>query len=176
MKVCIISLMPLKKGKRTFLKIKEKIVILPPKKLLGKKFLGIVLVVIGCLIFTFSLFYFWLVPDFFPIKDKVVKIKPKEPAFVPERVLIPSLNFDFRLGGNKIEEEAFSKLVNLKKGALILILSRDRYRIYSVASIETKNISSGIGAAINDRLLRLTLANQANPPKSFIIEGREEGQ
>ncbi len=156
--------MPLKKGKRTFLKIKEKMVFLPPKKLLGRKFLGVAFVVTGSLVLTFSLFYFWLMPKFFP----------QEPVFAPVRVLIPSQNLDFRLGEAKIEEGAFKKLAGLKEGEVVLLLGKSTYRLYLTTRVGKKSASDSAGLTINDRSLKLILINQKNNLNRLMIEAQQE--
>ncbi|MCL5090868.1 MAG: hypothetical protein M1514_02545 [Patescibacteria group bacterium] len=53
-----------KHEKRTFLRAKEKTVVVNPKKFLGRKILGVIFIIIGSLLLIFSFVYFYFLPNF----------------------------------------------------------------------------------------------------------------
>lgn len=162
--------MPRKKSKKTFFKIKEKLILVPTKKFVGKRFLGIICLVCGSLILTISLVYFYLIPNFFSAKTKVVEIKEEKTPFVPERILFPYLGLDFPVKNDVLETKLPLKNFAVEKGAEILVLSQDSYKDFQVTLVTTQNSSSSSTLKLIDQGLKLVLQTKIKPPKTLIIE------
>lgn len=92
-------------------KIKEKLVYVSPKKFMGKKISGAILLVLGSVIVTACLFNFYILPALFP-KANCPEVAPPEikPNF-PKRILISRLNLDLSVEEAKIvgDQWALSK-------------------------------------------------------------------
>jgi hypothetical protein len=93
-----------KKKNKAFVitKVKEKLIFVPPKKFLGKKISGAILLVLGSMIVTACLFNFYILPVLFS-KASCPRVVPPEvkPSF-PKRILIDRLNLDFPVEEAKI--------------------------------------------------------------------------
>jgi hypothetical protein len=162
--------MPRGKSKKAFLKIKEKLVFLPSKKFLGRRVLGVVLLVAGSLILTFSLVYFYLVPVFFPPKTKVVTVKEKKPAFLAKRVLIPAFDLSLPVKDGLIEGSASLNIVKSAKGKEIFLLGEREYQVYRVIEAEVVPATAEAGLGWEEGQLRLILVSQTKPLKNIIIK------
>jgi len=81
-------------------KFKPKLVIVPPKKFLGKRIIGVLFLVLGSAILTGSFFYFFLIPNYFK-PDRSVKEVKKETDF-PRRLVIPVLSLDLPVAEARI--------------------------------------------------------------------------
>lgn len=163
--------MPRKKQKKTFFKIKEKLVFITPKKFLGRKFFGVLCLVCGSLILAFTGAYFYIIPHFFPPKTKVVEIVPQEPTFIPQRILFPKLGIDLLVYKNKPGESTALILSKIKTGEEVLILSHKDYQIYKVVSTNTSVGSNSAEITILNNKLRLIFLLPGKPAKNMIIEG-----
>ena len=163
--------MPRKKEEKTFFKIKEKLVFIPPEKLFGRKLTGIICLVCGSLILTVSLVYFYVIPKFFPAaKGNPAAIKEEQPTFVPRRILIPYLGLDFPVENDVIETELPLKNFVVEKGTEILVLSQDSYKDFQVTQVTIQDSSSSSTLRLNDQGLKLFLQTKIEPPKTLIIE------
>lgn len=162
--------MPRKKTKKTFFKIKEKLILVPPKKFVGRRFLGIICLICGSLVLAISLAYFYLIPNFFPAKTKIVEIREEKVAFVPKRLLFPYLGFDFPVENNVIETKFPLKNIEVEKGTEILVLSQNEYRGFQVTQVTMENSSSSSTLKFTDQGLNLVLQTKVKPPKTLIIE------
>jgi len=163
--------MPRKKQNKTFFKIKEKLVFITPKKFLGRKFFGVLCLILGSLILAFTGAFFYIIPHFFPPKTKIVEIVPEEPTFVPQRILFPKLGIDLPVYKNKPGESASLSLSKIKIGEEILILSRKDYQIYKVVSTNISVGSSSAEITILNNKLKLIFLLPGKPAKNMIIEG-----
>ena len=162
--------MPRGKSKKAFVKIKEKLVFIPPKKFLGRRVLGVILLIVGSLVLTFSLFYFYLAPIFFPPKTKIVKVKEESPPFVPERVLIPALNLSYWPKEGTVEGKVTLALAQGAKGEEILLLGEKEYLRYEIVSVEAASATAAAGLNWEEGRLKLILLSQTKPAKNIILE------
>ncbi len=161
--------MPRQKGKRTFLKIKEKLVFIPPKQLRGRKFLGVLCLVAGSLILAITASYFYILPRFFPAKTKVVAIKAEKEPFIARRVLILNRNLDFTADGDKVEGEIPLAVTKISSGDEILVLSQNAYRSYRVVKvIDQPGLATAKLSLIGN--LTLILPLKTKPVRNIIIE------
>ncbi len=162
--------MPRKKEKKTFFRIKEKLVLVPSKKLLGRKFLGIICLICGSLIIAGSVIYFYLVPNFFSEKAKTIEVKEIKPPFLPNRILVPGLTLDFPVNNGKVEIQPPLKLGEFKKGEEIIVLSESEYRGFRVTQSKIENGSAEPVLIISGLSLKLVLPVKMTPPKILTIE------
>lgn len=162
--------MPRKKEKKTFFRIKEKLVLVPTKKLLGRKFLGIICLVCGTLIVAGSAIYFYLVPNLFSNKTKSVEVREEKPLFLPKRILVPGLTLDFPVNNGKVEIRPPLKLGEFKKGEEIIVLSESEYRGFRVTQSKIGDGSAEPILIISGLKLKLILPMKITPPKILTIE------
>lgn len=163
--------MPRKKEKKTFFKIKEKLVFVPPKKFFKRRLMGIVCLFCGSLILAVSLAYFFVIPRFFPAtKSSTVEIIKKQPAFVPKRILVPYLGLDFPVEEEVVKTELPLKNFVVEKGAEILVLSNDSYQDFRVTLVTTQDSSSPSTLKLDNQGLELVLQTKIKPPKTLIIK------
>jgi hypothetical protein len=162
--------MPRGKLAKSFLKTKEKLVFLPPKKFLGRRVLGVILLIAGSLVLTFSLFYFYLAPIFFPPKTKIVKVKEEKPPLTPKRVLIPALGLNYWVEEGKIEGEVSLNLTKTAKGKEVLLLGEKEYLRYEIVSAEVTSATVAAGLNWEEGRLKLILVSQTKLAKNIILE------
>lgn len=163
--------MPRKREKKTFLKIKEKLVFVTPKRFFGRKVVGIIFLIGGTLLLALSLIYFFLIPRLFPDRPKIEQVLENKNTFLPRRVLIPSVNLNFLVYEGIVAESDFSEFTKVKKGDEILILGKETYKIYRLTNIETKIGSASSSLILNERSMKLVLLREVKPSKNLIIEG-----
>lgn len=98
-----------RKRKKAFVitKIKPKLVEVRPKKFFGKKILGVIFLVLGSVILTSWLFYFFLIPTFFssPAQTPAEKVYPVQ---LPVKMLIPSLGIDLSIVEARVDQDQWS--------------------------------------------------------------------
>jgi len=162
--------MPRGKLKKNFLKTKEKLVFLPAKKFLGRRVVGVILLIVGSLVLTFSLFYFYLAPILFPPKTEVVKVKEEKPPLVPKQVLIPALDLSYWPEKGTTEGKVTLSLAQTAKGKEILLLGEKEYLRYEIVLAETAAATMAAGLNWEEGRLRLILLTQTNLPKNIILE------
>jgi len=160
-----------RKNRKSFFKIKEKLVFITPKKFLGRKFFGVLCLILGSLILAFTGAFFYVIPHFFPPKTKIVEILPEEPSFVPQRILFPKLGIDLPVYKNKPGENLPTNLSKIKTGEEILILGNKDYRIYKVVSAKINTGSGSAEMTILISQLKLILSLPGKPAKNMVIEG-----
>lgn len=169
--------MPRPRKKRTFFKIKEKLVFVTPKKFFGKKILGIICLISGSLILTFSLVYFYLIPKllprFVPPQKEIVEVKEAPEPFSAQRVLIPEAGIDLRIEGGSIKGEAPPKIERIE-GKEVLVLGKSSYRIYKVVLGQTQAGKASPTLVIQDGQLRLVLPLSTQRPTYISIEAQGE--
>ena len=166
--------MPRKKEKKTFFKIKEKLVFVPSKKFFGRKLAGIICLVCGSLILTVSLVYFYVIPKFFSAaKVNQIEIREEQSTFVPKRILLPYLGLDFPVENNVVETKLPLKNFVVEKGAEILVLSQDSYKDFQVTLVTTQDSSSSSTLRFDGQGLKLFLQTKIEPPKTLIIEAEQ---
>ncbi len=161
--------MPKKKEKKTFFKIKERLVLLPPKNFFGRKVIGIFCLIFGSLTITISFLYFYLIPNFFSPRDKPA-IKEEKLEFAPERILIPFLGLDFSVEGNLIDAKPPLKNFEVEKGEEIVVLGKGIYKDFLVKQVLVQESSSSSKLELLDNNLKLILQTRVKPPKTLIIE------
>ncbi len=162
--------MPRGKLKKNFLKTKEKLVFLPAKRFLGRRVLGVILVIVGCLVLAFSLFYFYLAPTLFPPKTEIVEVKEEKPPLVPKQVLIPAFDLSYWPEGGTLEGRVTLSLAQTAKGKEIFLLGEKEYLRYEIVSAETSPATMAAGLNWEEGQLKLVLVNETNPPKNIILE------
>lgn len=166
--------MPKVKVKKTFLKIKEKLVFveMQQKKFFTKKILGVSFLIIGLILLTFTFASYFVFPKF--IKDGInFELKQKD-EFIPERVIFPSLGVDFLVKNRLIEEKFILNITDFKVGDEILVLGKDTFRSYLLSKAEDKVGSESGMLEIGDNNLKLTLTLKDNTPKMMIINGERK--
>jgi len=153
------------------LKVKKKFIFIPPKKLIGRKFLGVVFLVSGSLILAFSFTIFYVLPRFFPPKTKVVELRPEEPPFVAQRILIPVSNLSFLVKEDKIEGNVPASLIKIKPEDEVLVLGNKTYRSYKVVNVKVEPGSVPATLHLEELTMRLVLLRLTKPTLNIIIEG-----
>lgn len=160
-----------KKQKKTFFKIKEKLVFITPKKFLGRKFFGVLCLICGSLILALTGAFFYIIPHFFPPKTKIVEILPEKPTFVPQRILFPKLGIDLPVYKNKPGESTALILSKIKTNEEVLVLGNKDYQIYKVVSVNISISSNSAEMTMLNNKLKLILLLPGKPAKNMIIEG-----
>ncbi|HUW24004.1 MAG TPA: hypothetical protein VMW04_00070 [Patescibacteria group bacterium] len=155
---------------KTFLKTKEKLVFIPPEKFLGRRVLGVVLLIAGSLILTFSIVYFYLVPVFFPPKTEMVKVREEKPPFVPKRVLIPAFDLSYWPEEGTVEGKVTLALAQAAKGEEIFLLGEKEYLRYEIVSAEATSATAAAGLNWEEGRLKLILVSQTKPAKNISLE------
>ncbi len=185
--------MPRIKTKKTFLKIKEKLVFVETqqKKIFTKKFFGVTLLIVGLVLlaFTFTSYFIafsgensswqqksadsrpwsFIIPKFFKGGINLKLVQKSE--FIPERVIFPSLGVDFLIKNRFIEEKFKVGVSDFKAGDEILVFGKETYRSYLLSKVEDKASSESGMLEIDDNKLKLTLTLKENTPKVMIITG-----
>lgn len=163
--------MPKTKAKKTFLKIKEKLVFVEKqqKKFFTKKFFGILFLTIGLALLSFTFVGFLTTPNFF--KNGVNFILVSKQEFIPNRVIFPSLGMDFLVNDRLIEEKFKVTITDFKVGDEILVLGKDTFRCYLLSKVEERVSSENGRLEIGENNLKLTLTLVDTTPKVMIITG-----
>lgn len=159
-----------KKPRRSFFKIKEKLVLIPPKKFFGRKFLGVVCLVLGSLLLTGSVLFFYVIPVFFPAKTKIVQIEKEKPSFLPQRILIPKQNLDLLVENGEVVFSQPLKVPEFKNGEEIIVLSQNEFQDFRITESKIDNSLGDSVLTISGSNLRLVLQIQIKPPKLITIE------
>lgn len=159
-----------KKSRRSFFKVKEKLVLIPPKKFFGRKFLGVVCLILGSLLLTGSVLFFYVIPVFFPVKTKIVQIEKEKPSFLPQRILIPKQNLDLLVENGEVVFSQPLKVPEFKKGEEIIVLSQNEFQDFKVTESKVENILGDSVLIISGLNFKLTLQTQVKPPKLTTIE------
>lgn len=163
--------MPKTKTRKTFLKIKEKLIFveMQQKKFFTKKFLGVSFLIIGSALLFFTFAGYLIMPKYF--KNGInFELKQKD-EFIPERVIFPSLGVDFLVKNRLIEEKFIISITDFKAGDEILVLGKDTFRSYLLSTVEQKAGSENGILEIDDDNLKLTLTLKDDTPKVMIING-----
>lgn len=172
----IIEWMARRKRKKTFFKIKERLVFVAPKKFFGRKVLGVIFLVSGSLILAASLVYFYLIPyllpRFFPPKKEIIEIKEIPEPFSAQRVLIPTIGLDLKIKEGNIEGKMPSKAEKLE-GAEILVLGKSSYRIYRVVDGNAKMGLVSPTLVVENGKLKLILPVSTKQPSFMSIEAEQ---
>lgn len=157
------------KVKKTFLKIKEKLVFVETqqKKFFTKKFFGILLLITGLAILFYTFASYFIIPKFFKSGINLELVQREE--FIPERVLFPSLGVDFLVKNRLIEKKFILSITDFKPGDEILVLGKDKFRSYLLSKVEDKIGSESGMLQIDDNNLILTLTLKDSIPKVMII-------
>jgi len=95
-----------KKRKKAFVitKVKPKIIFVPSQKFWGKKIIGVIFLVLGSVILTSSLFYFFLIPYLFvPRECQTVPLNVIHQS--PQKIYFPSLNLELPVIEGKVIED-----------------------------------------------------------------------
>lgn len=153
------------------MKIKKKFIFIPPKKLIGRKCLGVIFLVCGSLVLAFSFAILYVLPRFFPPETEIVEIRPEEPPFVAQRILIPGSSLSFLVKEDKIEGNLPATLIKIKPGDEILVLGNKTYRSYKVVNVKIEPGSAPAALQLEELTLRLVLAQLTKPAVNIIIEG-----
>lgn len=153
------------------MKIKKKFIFIPPKKLIGRKFLGVVFLVCGSLVLAFSFAIVYVIPRFFPPKTKIVELRPVEPPFVAQRILIPVLSLSFLVKEDKLEGNVPASVVKIKPGDEVLVLGGKTYRSYEVVNVKVEPGSVPAALQLEELTMRLVLLRLTKPAVNIIIEG-----
>jgi len=162
------------KKKKAFFKIKEKLVFVSPKKFLARKIIGIIFLISGSLILAASLIYFYLLPRFFPPKNEIIKVREGTEQFSSQRVLIPSITLDLKIGKQGLEGKMLSKVEKLTEGTEIFVLGKESYRIYKVISQQAKMGSVSPTFVIEDHQLNLILPTSGREASFMSIQAELE--
>jgi len=157
-----------KNQQKTFFKVREKLVLVPPRKFFGKKILGVFFLVIGSLTLSLTLLYFYVLPRIFPKADKAVEVEQQQ-EFVPQRLLLPGAGLDF-----SIEKEALSGKFplsqgNIQKDAEILILGEKQYYRYRVEEVGVADSTDSARLFIEDSKLKMQVPLSSQKNKLLLI-------
>jgi len=161
------------KKKRTFFKIREKMVLVQPSKGLPDfRIVGIFLFILGILFLGVALGYKYLFPakhqdkPLRVVEVPVEKIKP----FIPERVLLPRLNLDYLVKTSTPEGELVPKETEVVIDDEIILLDLDgQYKKYLVSDVEVKLGTSSGDFKVDKTDLNLILPIKVKPAKELWI-------
>ncbi|PIS14623.1 hypothetical protein COT64_01685 [Candidatus Shapirobacteria bacterium CG09_land_8_20_14_0_10_39_12] len=159
-----------KKVHQSFFKVKEKLVLIPPKKYFGKKIIGVVCLVLGSLLIAGSLLFFYVIPIFFPPKTEIVQVEKEKLVFFPQRILILKQNLDLSVENGEIIFDLPLKITEPKKGEEIIVLAQSEFQDFKITGSKTENILGDSILEISGLNLKLTLQTQIKPPKLVTIE------
>lgn len=162
-----------KKSPRSFFKIKQKLVLIPPKKFLGRKLLGVFCLTLGSLILSSSAIYFYLIPALFPKQPKVTQIVESKPQFSPERIIIPAVNLNLSIRGGNFTGKIPPVAAKVQNGNEIFVLGGGEYRIYLTVGVETRTSTASNVLVINGKSLQLVLPILARPTKDLLIRAEQ---
>lgn len=127
------------KGKKTFLKIKKKLVFVTPKKFSWKKFAGIVCVIIGTLLWAYCAFVLFASSRQAEQKAEVTEKKTEKVTFSVKRILFPSSAMNFKVEGDKIIGDFPLKIKTQNKpkvGEEILVFGEKEFFSGKIIAIE----------------------------------------
>lgn len=171
--------MPRKKGrknKKTFFKIKERLVLIPPKKFFGRKLLGIFCLFLGSVVLVGSAVYFYLMPAI--TNSRVERIEVfKQVPFFPERLIIPAVGLDLAIVNNIIANE-ISASVKIKKNSEIIILGEKEYKCFLVTSVESRAgvVTDNFLLDKDGESLEISFKLKTKPPRLLIVGAELEKQ
>lgn len=164
------QVMPKKRSRKTFLKIKEKLVFIAPKRFFGRKVLGIIFLILGTLVLAITFIYFFLFPKLFPPKLEVKQTPMVKIEFLPRRVLFPAANLNFMVYNGLVEGGKIDQN-KMKIGEEILILGNNSYKIFRLTSINVKNGTAAAELILDEKTMKLILQTGGKPIKNVILEG-----
>lgn len=161
--------------KKTFFKVKEKLVFVPPppKKNSSLKTVGIIVAVVGIVLVIFSVAYWFLKPQVKPAETVNVVEAEKVPVFSPKRIIFPQLNLDLKVEDSTIAGFISIKPDNFENNQEILVLSDDLYKRYLITQSEEKLGSDAGKITINKEVIDLFLPLDKNYSKFLFIKAEE---
>lgn len=161
------------KRKRSFFKIKEKLVFVQAeKKFLGFKIAGAFLAMIGLMVLGFSLSYWYFSPRFFQDKPiKVIEIE-KKMVFEPKRLFYPAVLLDLGVKESSLEGELKFDSKKIKQDQEILLFGEKLYKKFVIFEIETKTGSASAGITLGKENLELVLPLAKKPQENLIIRAK----
>lgn len=159
-----------RKRSKTFFKIKEKLVLIPPKKFFGRKVIGVICLALGSLVLAFFSIYNYLIPRFLPNQLKDVKVEEKFPQFMPERIIILGTGVDLKVTEGLVEGGILPSANKFKKGEEVILLSGSNYRTYKITVIESRVSSASGTLSLGDYGLRLILPVIVKPAKITVLD------
>lgn len=165
-----------KRNKKSFFKIKEKLVIIAPKKFVGRKLIGVICLFLGSLILASSTIYFFIIPKYFssqPNQPETEKIIEQKIPFVPNKILIPHINFSSPVINGEIIIKIPAPIVKTEKGEEIYLFNQGKYQMYLVinSQIMDGNISNKI--TMDNRLIELFFQLPDKKAKYLIINAEQ---
>jgi len=162
------------KAKKTFLKVKEKLVFVEtqPKKFFTKKFFGIALLTSGVFLLLVTLVGLFVLPKL--TKSEFSLVWPKGESFVAERVIFPDLGLDFLVKDSQIEEKFKIKESDFKIGGEFLVLGEGNYESFLVLNVEGKDSSESGSLSQVDGGINLVLPLNGNSKRVIIVNALKQ--
>lgn len=159
-----------RKRQKTFFKVKEKLVLVPPKKFFGRKVVGVICLALGSLVMAFYGIYYYFLPRILPGQIKDVVVEENTLQFVANRVIILEPGVDLRIKDDLVEEAIAVSLNKFKEDQEIILFGQDSYRVYKIVKVESKVSSASGTLSLGDYGLRLILPVKVKPAKVTIID------
>jgi len=161
------------KSPKIFFKIKEKLILVPPKKFIGRRLIGIFCLGLGSLILAFSTIYYFILPNFFPKTVPVIPAVEEKKEFVPKRLVIPSAGMDLLIKNNSYEGNISVLASKIALGEEIYLLGGGDYKIFKVTNLETTTATISSVFLLQDENLRIVLPLPGKQAKNLIINLQE---
>jgi len=160
--------------KKSFIKIKEKIVSQDNFKSKNKNWFSIIfLIFLFLLVGTMGLFFYYFLPRFFqdkPAKIVEVEVEKKIP-FIPERIISLNSEIDFPIISGTVSAILKTKInQRIDLGDEILILGNGMYKKYSVTETEITAATPSGKIFVENEILEINFPVSYKPPKSLLLK------